>query len=68
MRSRNFSQLSLQSSPLYGGKVGYCFVEPGWQWLGVEMEAFTSTQHLKQQVVDITPPFGDPTSTELTPG
>lgn len=41
--------LGLQESPLYGGKIGYYLDDPAWQWLGFEMEAYTSTPHLKQQ-------------------
>ncbi len=63
-----FGQLGVQSSPLYGGKVGYYFDEPGWKWLGIEMEAFTSTQHLKQQGVQVDPGFGAPSDIQLTRG
>lgn len=43
----HFSDLDLHRAPVYGGKVGYYF--DSLKWLGVEMEAFSSTPHLKQQ-------------------
>lgn len=49
----SYSNLALNTAPLYGGKVGYYLDDPGWQWLGVEMEAFTSTQHVKQQGFEV---------------
>ncbi|UVT20816.1 MAG: outer membrane beta-barrel protein [Nitrospira sp.] len=49
-----YSNLALHASPLYGGKVGYYFDDPAWRWLGFEMEAYTSTQHIKQQGLEVT--------------
>ena len=63
-----FSQLGLQSSPLYGGKIGYYLDGEGWQWLGFEMEAYSSTQHVKQQGVEIIGPGGTSDSVQLTTG
>ncbi len=62
--------LGLQTSPLYGGKIGYYFDGEGWQWVGFEMEAYTSTPHMKQQGIAFfeqgaappTPSFGQETS------
>jgi opacity protein-like surface antigen len=41
------SELLLHNSVMYGAKVGYYFDQ--LPWLGVEMEAFHSTPHVKQQ-------------------
>ncbi|MDF0667460.1 MAG: outer membrane beta-barrel protein [Nitrospira sp.] len=62
----DFSQLGLQNSVLYGGKVGYYLDDPGFKWLGVEMEVFTSTPNIKQQAVTIND--GGNTTVELTRG
>ena len=43
------SDLSLQDSVVYGGKLGVYF--PGIRWLGVETEVFRTTPHVKQQAV-----------------
>jgi opacity protein-like surface antigen len=43
----SLSDLELQSSAAYGGKVGYFF--PGANWLGVETEVYNTTPHVKQQ-------------------
>jgi opacity protein-like surface antigen len=43
------SDLTLQNNLLYGGKLGYFF--DSLKWLGVELEAFNATPHLKQQTV-----------------
>lgn len=52
------SDLSLKQSPLFGGKVGYFFVDEGAGWLGVEFEAFTSFPNtgptIKKQTVNTT--------------
>jgi hypothetical protein len=48
----HFSDLDLHRAPVYGGKVGYYF--DSLKWLGVEMEAFSSTPHLKQQTATAT--------------
>lgn len=63
-----FSHLNLESSPLYGAKVGYYIDEPGWQWLGFEMEAYSSTEHVKQQGVEIIGPGGSSDLVQLTTG
>lgn len=49
----SYSNLALNTAPLYGGKVGYYIDDPGLKWLGVEMEAYTSTQHVKQQGFEV---------------
>lgn len=51
--TQNFhtSDLSLKQSPLFGGKAGYFFKEEGFSWLGVELEAFTTTPTIKTQSV-----------------
>ncbi|MCP9447963.1 MAG: porin family protein [Nitrospira sp.] len=46
------SDLSLKSSALYGGKVGYFFTDMKLPWLGVEAEVFTTTPNIKAQTVD----------------
>jgi hypothetical protein len=45
------SDLSLKQSALYGGKAGYFFKEEGFSWLGVELEAFTTTPTFKTQTL-----------------
>ncbi|MDN5942395.1 MAG: porin family protein [Nitrospira sp.] len=49
------SDLSLQTSLMYGAKAGYYFDSLKWQKfnLGVETEAFNATPHVKQQNVTI---------------
>lgn len=48
------SDLSLKQSPLFGGKVGYFFNDEGANWLGVELEAFTSQPTIKTQRIATT--------------
>lgn len=55
------SDLAMQSSVAYGGKIGYFF--PQLEWLGIETEAYNTTPHVKQQSVTasgfgISVPFG----------
>lgn len=45
----SLSDLALQNSVAYGGKVGYFF--PGINWLGIETELYNTTPHVKQQSV-----------------
>jgi opacity protein-like surface antigen len=45
----SLSDLKLQNSVAYGGKIGYYF--PQLNWLGVETEVYNTTPHLKQQDV-----------------
>jgi hypothetical protein len=51
--TQNFqtSDLSLKQSLLFGGKGGYFFNNEGFSWLGVELEAFTTTPTIKTQTV-----------------
>src|SRR5262245_53557123 len=51
--TQNFetSDLSLKQSALFGGKGGYFFNDQGFPWLGVELEAFTTTPTIKTQTV-----------------
>ena len=51
--TQNFhtSDLSLKQSGLFGGKGGYFFNDAGFSWLGVELEAFTTTPTIKTQTV-----------------
>jgi hypothetical protein len=51
--TQNFqtSDLSLKQSVLFGGKAGYFFKDEGFPWLGVELEAFTTTPTIKTQTV-----------------
>jgi hypothetical protein len=51
-QSLQTSDLSLKQSPLFGGKVGYFFKDEGLNWLGVELEAFTSQPTIKAQTVN----------------
>ena len=48
-QSFNTSDVSLKNSPLFGGKAGYFFKDEGFNWLGVELEAFTSQPTIKSQ-------------------
>ncbi|WHZ28074.1 MAG: hypothetical protein OJF51_002872 [Nitrospira sp.] len=41
------NDLELQTSLVYGGKVGYYF--DSVKWLGIETEVFNATPHIKQQ-------------------
>ena len=45
------SNVSLKSSIMFGGKLGYFFHDEGFSWLGVELEAFTSEPTIKNQTV-----------------
>jgi opacity protein-like surface antigen len=45
------SDLELKHSPIFGGKTGYFFSKEGFDWLGVEVEAFTSQPTIKNQTV-----------------
>lgn len=49
-----YSNLALHASAQYGGKVGYYLDDPAWQWLGLEMEVYSGTQHIKQQGLEVT--------------
>jgi len=60
----HFSDLDLHQTPVYGGKVGYYF--DSLKWLGVEMEAFSSTPHLKQQNAILSFPGGS--ASTIIPG
>ncbi|MCP9453452.1 MAG: porin family protein [Nitrospira sp.] len=46
------SDISLKSSAMYGGKVGYFFNDMKLPWLGVEAEVFTTTPDIKAQKLD----------------
>ncbi|MDF0672723.1 MAG: hypothetical protein P0120_00055 [Nitrospira sp.] len=50
------SDLDLQTSVAYGGKVGYYFASV--KWLGIETEVFNATPHIKQQDWVISGNFG----------
>jgi opacity protein-like surface antigen len=43
----SLSDLEMQSSVAYGGKIGYYF--PQLNWLGIETELYNTTPHVKQQ-------------------
>ena len=47
----SLSDLALQDSIAYGGKVGYYF--PQIKWLGIETELYNTTPHVKQQPVTV---------------
>ena len=64
-QSFNTSDISLKSSPLFGGKAGYFFVDEGLPWLGVEVEAYTSKPSIKRQTPNFTQQI---TSIKGTPG
>ncbi len=46
------SDISLGSSALYGGKVGYFFNDMKLPWLGVEAEVFSTTPKIKSQTLE----------------
>ena len=46
------SDVSLKSSAIFGGKVGYFFTEEKFPWLGIELEAFTANPKIKSQTLD----------------
>lgn len=52
--SMSTSDVALKSSGIFGGKAGYYFKDEGFSWLGVEVEAFTTTPTIKQQTVSTT--------------
>lgn len=60
----HFSDLDLHRAPVYGAKVGYYF--DSLKWLGVEMKAFSSTPHLKQQNATLS--FGGASASTILPG
>ncbi len=62
----DFNDLNLADTLIYGGKLGYFFEDPGWKWVGVELEAFTGNPHVKRQ--EMTAPGGGPTATALGNG
>jgi hypothetical protein len=45
------SDISLKSSAIFGGKVGYFFAEEGFSWLGIELEAFRTSPTIKAQTL-----------------
>jgi opacity protein-like surface antigen len=55
------NDFSLKNSLLYGAKVGHYF--NSLRWLGLEVEAFRTTPHIKQQNVTFNVPGGCPLST-----
>ncbi|NWF71653.1 MAG: outer membrane beta-barrel protein [Nitrospirae bacterium] len=50
-QSFNTSDISLNSSPIFGAKVGYFLEDPSFKWLGFELETFTSKPDIKQQTL-----------------
>ncbi len=50
-QSFNTANLSLKSSPIFGGKAGYFFSDEGFSWLGVEVEAYTTKPSIRKQTV-----------------
>jgi len=59
----SLSDLELQSSVAYGGKVGFFF--PAVKWLGVETELYNTTPHVKQQPITVSGPgFSIPAGTQ----
>lgn len=45
------TDVKTESSPIFGGKVGYFFDEQQFPWLGVELEVFTTKPDIEAQVV-----------------
>jgi hypothetical protein len=50
------SEQSLEKSILYGGKIGHYF--KALPWLGLELEVYNTTPHIKQQSLTFTAPSG----------
>jgi Outer membrane protein beta-barrel domain len=50
------SDQSLQSSILYGGKIGHYF--KAVPWFGLELEVYNTTPHIKQQTIQFYGPSG----------
>ena len=50
------SEQSLEKSILYGGKIGHYF--RAVPWLGLELEVYNTTPHIKQQSLTFTAPSG----------
>ena len=48
-----FGDFKMSNSIVYGGKLGY-FLE-SYSWLGFEVDAYSTTPHIKQQTVQATP-------------
>ncbi len=46
------SDLSLKSSAIFGGKIGYFFTDNNLSWLGIELEAFSTNPKIKTQNLD----------------
>jgi opacity protein-like surface antigen len=45
------SDIKTNTSPIFGGKVGYFFDQQQFPWLGVELEVFTTKPDIEAQVV-----------------
>ncbi len=45
------TDVKTESSPIFGGKVGYFFDQQQFPWLGVELEVFTTKPDIEAQVV-----------------
>lgn len=45
------TDVKTESSPIFGGKVGYFFNQQQFPWLGVELEVFTTKPDIEAQVV-----------------
>lgn len=56
IESLRLSDIELQNSLMYGGKLGYFFSNA--RWFGIELEAFNTTPHIKQQTVILSGPGG----------
>lgn len=48
-----FGDFEMDNSVVYGGKLGY-FLE-SYNWLGFELDGYTTTPHIKQQTVHVSP-------------
>lgn len=56
LQGGTISDQSLQTSILYGGKIGHYF--KAVPWLGIEAEVYNTTPHIKQQVITFSGPSG----------
>ena len=44
-------KVSLQKDLFYGGKIGHYFNDRGYNWFGLEVDAYRSTPGIKQQTL-----------------
>ena len=58
-------KVSLQKDLFYGGKIGHYFNDRGYNWFGLEVDAYRSTPGIKQQTL---PTSSNPRLSGTIPG